>query len=76
MHIDKLDDMVHKNNNTYHRTIKMKPVNVNHETHLLTLVKKLMMKILNLKLVVLLEYQNKKAFLQKVMFQIGLKKFL
>ena len=39
-------------------------------------VKKLMMKILNLKLVILLEYKNIKTFLQKAMFQIGLKKFL
>ena len=30
----------------------------------------------NLKLVILLEHQNKKTFLQKAMFQIGLKKFL
>ena len=28
------------------------------------------------KLVILLEYQNIKTFLQKVIFQIGLKKFL
>ena len=35
-----------------------------------------MMKILNLKLVILLEYQNIKTFLQKAMFQIGLKKLL
>ena len=28
MYIDKLDDIVNKNNNTYHRTIKMKPVDV------------------------------------------------
>ena len=28
MYIDKLDDMVNKHNNTYHRTIKMKPVDV------------------------------------------------
>ena len=28
VYIDKLDDIVHKFNNTYHRTIKMKPVNV------------------------------------------------
>ena len=33
------------------------------------------MKILNLKLVILLEYQNIKIFSQKGMFQIGLKKF-
>ena len=44
--------------------------------HILTLVKKLMIKILNLRLVTLLEYQNIKTFLQKAMFQIGLKMFL
>ena len=35
-----------------------------------------MIKILNLKLVILLEYQNRKSILQKAIFQIGLKKFL
>ena len=30
----------------------------------------------NLKLVILLEYQNIKTFLEKAIFQIGLKKFL
>ena len=29
VYIDKLDDIVSKYNNTYHRTIKMKPVDVN-----------------------------------------------
>ena len=43
---------------------------------MLALVKKLMIKILNLKLVILLEYQNIKIFLEMVMFQISLKKFL
>ena len=47
-----------------------------NQTHKLTLVKKLMTKILNLKSVRFLEYQNVKTFLQKSMFQIGLKKFL
>ena len=41
-----------------------------------TVVKKLMIKILNLKLVILLEYQNIKIFLQKIKLQIGLRKFL
>ena len=30
--IDKLDDIVNKYNNTYHRTIKMKPVDVKSNT--------------------------------------------
>ena len=35
-----------------------------------------MIKIVNLKLVILLQYQNVNTFLQKAVFQIGLKKFL
>ena len=35
-----------------------------------------MIKTLHLKLVILLEHQDIKRFLQKAMFQIGLKKFL
>ena len=32
--IDKLDDIVNKYNNTYHRTIKMKPVDVKLSTYI------------------------------------------
>ena len=49
VYIDKLDDTVNKYNKTYHSTIKIKSVNVN-QAPILTLVKKLMIKILNLKL--------------------------
>ena len=70
--IDELDNIVNKYNNTYHSTIKVKPVDVKSNT-LLTLVKKLMMKILNLILVILLEYQNIKVFLQSAKFQISWK---
>ena len=31
---DKLDDIVNKCNNTYHRTIKMKPINVKDNTYI------------------------------------------
>ena len=34
MYIDKLDDIVNKYNNTYHRTIKMKPIDVKDNTHI------------------------------------------
>ena len=71
MYINKLDYIVNKYNNAWHSTIKVKPVDV--KSNILTLVKKLIMKILNLKLMVLLEYQNIKSFLQKVLLQIGLK---
>ena len=32
VYIDKLDYIVNEYNNTYHRTIKMKPVNINNNT--------------------------------------------
>ena len=56
MYIDKLDDMVNEYNNSYHRTIKMRPVNVKDNPHIESIeffIKKLMMKILNLKLVIM-----------------------
>ena len=34
VYIDKLDDIVHKYNNTYHSTIKMKVVDVKSSTHI------------------------------------------
>ena len=34
MYIDTLDHMVNKYNNTYHRTIKMKPANVKPSTYI------------------------------------------
>ena len=64
VHIDKLDDIFNKYNNTYHSTIKMKPFEVKLNTYIDS-VKKLMIKIRNLKLVIILEYQNIKMFLQK-----------
>ena len=34
VYINKLDDIVNEYNNTYHRTIKMKPVNVKDNTYI------------------------------------------
>ena len=34
VYIDKLDDIVDKHNNTYHRTIKMKPFDVKDDTYI------------------------------------------
>ena len=63
-------------NNTYHRTTKMLML-MKNQTDILTLVRKIIRKkILNLKLLIMLEYQNIKIFLQKVTLQIGLNKFL
>ena len=55
--------------------MKMKSIEVKI-THILAILKKLMIKILNLKLMMMLEYQNRKTFLLNDIFQIGLKKFL
>ena len=60
VHIEKLDDIVSKYNNTYHSTIKMKPVDVKSSTSIES--SKLMIKILNLKLVILLESKYKNIF--------------
>ena len=73
--IDKLDDIVDKHNNTYHSTIKMRPVDVKSSTYINS-SEEINDEDPNLKLVVLLEYQNIKTFLQKAMFQISQKKFL
>ena len=67
--------IVNKYDNTYHSTIKMKTVDVKSNTYIDS-SKELIIEIWNLKLVILLEYQNTKTFFQKAMFQIGLKRFL
>ena len=36
VYIDKLDDVLNKYNNAYHRTIKMKPINVKDNTYINT----------------------------------------
>ena len=53
VHIDKLDDIVNKNNSTYHRTIKGKAIDVKDNTYINIGKEKLMIKILNLKLVIM-----------------------
>ena len=75
VYIDKLDGIVNKYNNTNHSTIKIKPVDVKSNT-CIDSSKKSIIKILNLKIVIMLEYQNTTIFLRKVTVQIGLKKFL
>ena len=75
MYADKLDDIVNKYNNTYHRTIGIKPVNVKDNTYIHFAKEVLMIKILNSKLVIMSGYQNIKTFLLKAILQIDLKKF-
>ena len=74
-YIGKLDDLVNKHNYTYYSTIKMKPVDVKSNTYINS-SKETDDKDPKLELVILLEYQNIKTFLQKAMFQICLKKLL
>ena len=64
MYINKLDDIVDEYNNTYHRTIKIKPVDVQDSTYIdsmeLQSEKELMINTLNLKLVIMLEFPSTK----------------
>ena len=52
VYIDKLDDIVDEYSNTYHTTIKMKPIDIKDNTYINTSKKKVIIKILNLKLVI------------------------
>ena len=53
VYIDKLDGIVNEYNNTSHRTIKMKHTDVKDNTYILIMVWNVMIKILNLKLVIM-----------------------
>ena len=61
-------------NNTYHRIIRMKPDNEKYVY--IDFNREKIKKALNLDFFTMLKYQNTKIFLQKVTFQIGLKKSL
>ena len=71
MNIDELNGIVNQHNNTHHRTIKMRPLDVKPGTYI-DFNKENIRKVLNLKMVIMLEYQNIKMFLRKVTFQIRL----
>ena len=75
VYINKLYDIVNEYNNTYHTTIKMKPIDVKDNTYINT-SKKLIIKILNLKLEIILEFQGIKTYLLKCIWLIGVKKYL
>ena len=55
MHVNKLDDIVNKCNNA-HRTFKLRQV------HILTMRLEIVIKIINLKFVIMLEFQKKFFF--------------
>ena len=74
IYFDLLDDTVNKYSNTVHRTIKMKPIEVIPDSYA-EYNENSNKKILSLKMVIMLEFQNTKTFSQKDMFQISRKKF-
>ena len=53
VYIDKLNDTVNECNNTYHRTIKMKPVDVKDNAYIDLKKKELAIEVLNLKLAIM-----------------------
>ena len=52
VYIDKLDEIVNKYNNAYHKTIKMKPLNVKPRVDI-EFNKKIIRRVENLKLVIM-----------------------
>ena len=80
MYIDKLNDIVNEYNNTYHRTIKMKPVDVKDNTYIdsmeLHSSKEVNDKDPKFKVGDRVRISKYKIFLLKDKHQIGLKKLL
>ena len=75
VYTDKLDDIVNEYNNTHHRTIKMKPIDVKYNTYIMS-IKEDNDKHPKFKIGDHLEYQNIKRNSLTDILQIGLKKFL
>ena len=75
VYIDELDDTVDEYNNTYHRTLNIKPADIKDNKYI-DFKKNVMTEILNVKLVIMYEFLNTKIFLLQDTHQIGLKKFL
>ena len=75
VYIDKLDDIGNKCNNTYQRTIKMKPLDVKSMTYI-DPSKEINNEYPKFKIGDAVRISNIKIFLQKSMFQFGQKRFL
>ena len=75
VYIDKLDDIVNKYNNTYHSTIKMKPVDVKSDTYIES-SKEINNKNRKFKVDDIVRISKYKNMLVKVTVQIGQKKIL
>ena len=74
-YIDKLDDIVNKCNNTYQNRIKMKPGDLKLSTYI-DFSKEINEKDVKFEVGDTLKISKYKTFLQKDMFEIGLKKIL
>ena len=74
-HIDKLDDIVNKYNNTYHSPIKMKPVDVKSNTYI-EFSKHINNKDPKFKIDDIVRISKNKNILQNVALQIRPKMFL
>ena len=75
VYIDKLDDIVNEYNNTYHRTIKVKPVDVKDNTYI-DFEKEVNNKDPKLKVGDHVKISKYKNIFAKDTCQIGQKKFL
>ena len=75
VYIDKLDDTINEYNNTYHNSIKMKPVDVKTNKYFDS-SREINDKDPKFKVDDIVRISKYKTFLQKSMFQIGLKEFL
>ena len=62
IYVDKFNDIVNEYNNKYHRTIKMKPIDVKDNTHIDS-IKEVNDKDPKIKLVIMSKFQNAESFL-------------
>ena len=74
VHFDVLDNIVNKYNNTVHRTMKMRPINVTFDSYVVYNEDYNVTK-LNSKLLIMLGFQNTETFVLKDTLKIGQKKF-
>ena len=75
VYFDVLDDIVDEYNNTVHKTIKMKPIDVTRDSYV-KYNENSNKKDCKFKAMIMSEFQNRKTFLRKDIIQIGQKKFL
>ena len=75
VHINKLDDIVNEYNNTYHKTIKMKPIDVKNNTYINS-SKEVNHKDPIFQVGDYVRISKNKKYLQKDIIQIRLKKLL